>query len=211
MWVQISSGKGPDECELAVGLFLNTLLCECNNKGINAKVIKLVPGNYSGNFKSALVSLDDELIGDIDGTVLWIFKSPYKPNHRRKNWYIDVEVFREQAKVTFMGRDVRVEAMRSSGPGGQNVNKVETAVRATHLPTGLSVTASEERSQYMNKKLALARLVKLVKERNEKASLNFKRLMWNQHNTLVRGNPIRVYEGENFKVKIKDHDIKERK
>ena len=96
---------------------------------------------------------------------------------------------------------VRLESMKSSGPGGQHVNKVETAVRAIHLVTGLTVTASEERSQYMNKKLALARLSNLIKAMNDENSSNNKRSMWMQHINLERGNPIRVYEGEGFKLR----------
>ncbi|AEY66990.1 peptide chain release factor H [Clostridium sp. BNL1100] len=205
MWIQISSGKGPDECELAVSLFLKSFENECNKKQIKTNSIDVIPGQIAGNFKSVLLSLDNsdnQIMDNIkSGTVLWICKSPYRPNHKRKNWFINVEVFQTPDKLCFCERDVRFESMRSSGPGGQNVNKVETAVRAIHLPTGLTVTASEERSQYMNKKLALCRLSNLIQERN---NLNFsvqKKNMWEQHNTLERGNPIRIYEGKEFRIK----------
>ncbi len=74
-------------------------------------------------------------------------------------------------------------------------------MRALHIPTGLTTTASEERSQYMNKKLALARLENLIKARNEEKLNNNKKSMWMQHNALERGNPVRTYEGIEFKIK----------
>lgn len=219
MWIQISSGKGPDECELAVRLFLESFQDELNKNRIKAAVIDAVPGRISGNLKSVLLSLEDhespdalpsselcsqslqEIKGIASGTVLWVCPSPYRPNHKRKNWFINIEVFENPDMLDFSEKDVRFESMRSSGPGGQNVNKVESAVRALHIPTGLTVTASEERSQYMNKKLALSRLSNLIKEKNTENFSNQKRKMWMQHNTLERGNPFRVYEGKDFRLK----------
>lgn len=205
MWIQISSGKGPDECELAVSLFLKTYRDECRSKGITFEVIDAALGNIPGNLKSVLLSMEPKVSEKtseiISGTVLWICKSPYRPNHKRKNWFINIEVFESSEKLAFSEKDVRFEAMRSSGPGGQNVNKVETAVRAFHLPTGLTVTASEERSQHMNKKLALCRLSNLIKAINDEETENNKKSMWMQHNILERGNPVRVYEGQRFKLK----------
>jgi peptide chain release factor len=205
MWIQISSGKGPDECELSVSLFLKSYMKECANKGIKTTIVDAVPGNISGNFKSALLSLESqdniEICESLSGTILWVCKSPYRPNHKRKNWFINIEYFESSDKLSFCEKEVKFEAMRSSGPGGQNVNKVESAVRAVHLPTGLTVTASEERSQYMNKKLALGRLSSLIKARNAEDSSNHKKTMWMQHNELERGNPVRIYEGINYKLK----------
>lgn len=182
MWIQISSGKGPDECELAVSLFLESYRNECSRKEIKINIIDAVPGHISGNLKSVLLSLEsqenEEINEIISGTVLWVCTIPYRPNHKRKNWFINIEVFKNPNKLHFLEKDVRFESMRSSGPGGQNVNKVETAVRALHLPTGLTVTASEERSQYMNKKLALSRLSNLIKAKNEEDFSNHKRIMW---------------------------------
>jgi len=205
MWIQISSGKGPDECELAVRLFLESYQNECNKNKIKSTVIEAVPGRISGNLKSVLLSLEDHdshVINEIiSGTVLWVCTSPYRPNHKRKNWFINIEVFKNPDILSFSEKDVRFESMRSSGPGGQNVNKVETAVRALHIPTGLTVTASEERSQYMNKKLALSRLSNIIEEKNTENFSNNKRKMWVQHNTLERGNPFRIYEGKEFILK----------
>ncbi len=65
-------------------------------------------------------------------------------------------------------KEVRFQTMRGSGPGGQHRNKVETAVRATHIPTGIAVIATEHRSQHRNKQLALERLQNRLNERNKK-------------------------------------------
>ena len=202
MWIQISSGKGPDECELAASLFLKEFLKEYQDKGIENKVISTETGNYQGNIKSVLVSINSKDESIISGSILWICKSPYRPNHKRKNWFIDIEIFDNPEKLTFSEKEIKFESIRSPGPGGQNVNKVETAVRATHIPTGITVVAFEERSQYSNKKLAMARIEKQIKSKNESNDENFKKTMWNQHNQLIRGNPIRVYEGKDFKLKI---------
>ena len=205
MWIQISSGNGPDECELAVRLFLESYSRECIKSNRKAAVIDAVPGGISGNLKSVLLSVEESQCQAteelITGTILWTCTSPYRSNHRRKNWFINIEVFKNPDRLNFSEREVRFEALRSSGPGGQNVNKVETAVRALHIPTGLTVTAREERSQHMNKKLALCRLSKLVEEKNAQYSSDHKKSLWMQHHKLERGNPFRVYESKDFKLR----------
>jgi peptide chain release factor len=207
MWIQISSGKGPVECELAVSLFLHRFLKECHDQEIAIKLVSAIPGVNGNNntYQSVLLSFPEGLMDNdlksINGTVLWTCKSPLRPDHKRKNWFIDVTVFEEPESLEFHERNVKFEAMKSSGPGGQNVNKVETAVRAIHLPTGLVAVASEERTQYLNKKLALARLANQITLQNQKNTLKLKNSMRDQHNLLVRGKPIRVYEGKEFKLK----------
>ncbi|MBP2653465.1 MAG: putative peptide chain release factor [Firmicutes bacterium] len=202
MWIQISSGQGPDECELAVSLFLKAYQTECKTKGINAKVINSIPGKLPNNLKSVLLALDSSQYSErISGTILWVCPSPYRPNHKRKNWFINIDFFTAaEQQLNLCEKDIIFEALRSSGPGGQNVNKVETAVRAVHSPTGITVTAQEERSQYLNKKLALARIANLIIAKNAENSSNHKKSMWQQHNMLTRGNPVRIYQGKTFKL-----------
>lgn len=102
------------------------------------------------------------------GTILWVCQSPLRPQHRRKNWYLDVTLFAEPARD--FSSEVRLETMRSSGPGGQHANKTETAVRATHIATGLSVKIGGSRSQSANKAAALALLGAKVREQIDRAS-----------------------------------------
>ena len=74
----------------------------------------------------------------------WICKSPYRPGHKRKNWFVDVSIIPEVDMVdeTITPDKIKIEKFHASGPGGQNVNKVETGVRVTHIPTGITVSST---------------------------------------------------------------------
>ncbi len=98
-------------------------------------------------------------------------------------------------------KDFRFKSMRASGPGGQHVNKVNSAIRVMHLPTGLTAMAQEERSQYMNKKLALLRLLAKIKEEQDARTKRSQQEQWGMHNGLERGNPVRIFRGERFQEK----------
>ena len=109
----------------------------------------------------------NESVSDLEGTILWICRSPLRKNHPRKNWYVDVSVLNETEEMEeFREEDCSVETMHSGGKGGQNVNKVESGVRIRHIPTGITVECTEERSQYMNKQKAFRRLQAIMHEKN---------------------------------------------
>ena len=84
----------------------------------------------------------------------WICRSPIRPNHRHKNWFVDVSIIPEPEEIS-MEQNIRFERFHCGGNGGQNVNKVETGVRLIHLPTGITVTSTAERSQFLNRKDAM--------------------------------------------------------
>ena len=86
--------------------------------------------------------------------------------------------------------------MRASGPGGQHVNRTDSAVRVTHVPTGVQATAREERSQHRNRKLALARLIRKLDVLTERQVTQAQEQRWRAHHELQRGNPIRVFRAE---------------
>jgi peptide chain release factor len=120
---------------------------------------------YVGCYKSAAISTNQD-VSHLQGTVKWVAHSPFRPKHKRKNWFIDISIFEESPKTDFCEEGVRYQTFHCGGHGGQNVNKVETGVRAIHVPTGLSVSSSKARTQYLNKKIALARLSEIIARQN---------------------------------------------
>ena len=151
MFVQISSGQGPSECQRVVWL-----VCQKLKKDFeNLELIKSESGYENNCYRSMTFEFLEpanfaQLREEWEGTISWRGKSPFRPNHKRQNWYIKVDFFEQIESEAFDLSNVKIEAFRGSGPGGQHVNKTSTAIRAVYLRTGDAVVCMDERSQYAN-------------------------------------------------------------
>lgn len=199
--LQLSAGTGPDECARAVVLLAAAIAADANELAVTE--VHRLDGSQRNCARSISLRVEGEGSGafceSYGGSVLWRCKSPFRPNHGRKNWFVDVSVFEEPAQLDAQVGDVRIDYFRASGPGGQHVNKTSSAVRLTHLPTGIVVSASEERSQARNKKLAYSRLWNRLRHQNDLAQADAEAERRLAHHHLERGNPIRTYQGPKFK------------
>lgn len=163
-------------------------------------------GPRPDTFRSVLIAMSGdesltEFIRGWKGTVKWIGTSVFRPTHKRKNWFVSVTGFEPVEVDEIQLRGIRLETMRSSGPGGQHTNKTESAVRVTDRVTGLSAVSQEERSQYLNRKLALARLRKLVEDQSMNNQKHFQKTCWEQHSSLERGSAVHEFVGKSFRLK----------
>lgn len=206
--IQITSGKGPVECELAVAFALRELLKECREANIDTEMVHEEKGSMERTLSSVTVALKGETAANMadswKGILLWTCKSPYRNMHKRKNWYVAVNVIEPVAKFRFSEKDVEFSTMRATGAGGQHVNKTNSAVRAVHIPSGVQVTAMESRSQHENKKLAIQKLKEKIKQWEVSKLLEQSVSAWLNHQYLERGKPRRIYEGTGFTRKNKN-------
>jgi len=197
-WLQVTAGQGPAECAWAVVRVVEKMCAEAAAAGLEIRTLEVVPGPEPGTAQSMLLGVSGPLepfLSGWRGTVQWIARSPFRPEHKRKNWFVAVDALEPVEATRFDPRDVRFETMRASGPGGQHVNRTESAVRVTHVPTGVQASASEERSQHSNRRLALARLAQRLEELQGRKEAAAERARWQAHQALQRGNPVRVLRG----------------
>jgi len=207
--VSIHPGAGGTESQDWAQMLLRMYLRWCERAGLKAEVVDLLPGDEAG-IKSATVEVSGEygfgyLRGET-GVHRLVRISPFDASRRRQTSFASVAVVPEvdDVEVNVREDELRVDVFRASGPGGQGVNTADSAVRITHLPTGIVVSCQNERSQLRNRDTAMrilkARLYEIAekKQREELAELT------GQKKEIAFGSQIRSYTFHPYQL-IKDH------
>ena len=208
--VALHAGAGGTESQDWANMLLRMYLRWAERHNYKAEVLDVSPGEEAG-IKSAIVEINGEYVygylkGE-HGVHRLVRLSPFDADHARHTSFVLVEVLPEAegtVDIKIAPEDLRIDTFRSSGPGGQHMQKTSSAVRITHLPTGLVSTCQGQRSQHQNKEAALrilySRLLELDREKKEeeRAKLKGERIEagW--------GNQIRSYVLHPYKM-VKDH------
>ncbi|WP_447637776.1 peptide chain release factor H [Flavobacterium microcysteis] len=201
--IQITAGRGPAECTWVVAQVLKKILEEAQELQLEAFLLHRQPGSENGTVETATVSVKGKdvtaFVNSWVGTIQWIGQSQFRKMHKRKNWFIGIFEVEKQKSWTISENEIQYQAMRSSGAGGQHVNKVSSAIRATHLPTGIAVVSMDSRSQHQNKKLATERLLKKLESETLQQLKDHVSKQWENQLNIQRGNPTRTFAGTDFK------------
>jgi peptide chain release factor len=191
----LSAGSGPQEVRAFVALLGRRLEALAAAQGL--RVLESEAQGEAVAPRSLRLRLEGESLGALAaelGSHALLARSSERGRHARKRWFAHVALLPEPAAPRpFDPREVRTSAARAGGPGGQNVNKVASAVRAVHVPSGLAVRATAERSQRQNRRLALERLEAQLAQRTTKAQEARTREQHALHRALQRGAAVRVY------------------
>ncbi len=206
----LHAGAGGTESQDWAEMLLRMYLRWAERHGYKAEILDISPGEEAG-IKSAVIEVSGNYacgyLKSEHGVHRLVRLSPFDADHARHTSFVLVEVMPEaeaDVDIKIEPDDLKIDVFRSSGPGGQHMQKTSSAVRLTHLPTGLVATCQSERSQHQNKEIALKILqsrlleLELAKRAEERARLKGKRIAagW--------GNQIRSYVLHPYKM-VKDH------
>jgi peptide chain release factor 2 len=215
----IFSGAGGDDAEDFSAMLLNMYIKFFNKNGLDFSIIHQNENDHGG-FRNITIEVTGK-IGNLgaygvlkneSGVHRLVRVSPFNANAKRHTSFSMVEVIPELSKMTGEAddleideKDLKVEFSRSSGPGGQNVNKRETAVRVVHIPTNLSASSENQRSQAQNKEKAISILKGKIFKAMEDDRVKKEQGMYISKTTQIEwGNQIRSYVLHPYKM-VKDH------
>ncbi len=200
------------EPALVLAQVLKKFLTAAANSTYKTNVIYAQPGSEKGSINEAFVLIEGEQIESFlstwIGTIRWVGQSKFSKIEKETSWYVGIRTWNQEVSFDFKASDVSFQTMRSGGPGGQHVNKVSTAVRATHVPSGIQVSASDSRSQSKNKELALQRLKDKVATHQMTQLVQALKTTHQAPGVLHENHPIKTFRGTDFKKESTKKPIK---
>jgi peptide chain release factor 2 len=208
-FLSIHAGAGgTDACDWA-GILLRMYTRWFEKKGFSYRIVDTLPGDSAG-IRSATISVEGEYVyGNLKseiGVHRLVRISPFDSNKRRHTSFASVDVIPqvEDIKIEIKESDLKIDTFRAGGKGGQHVNVTDSAVRITHVPTGVVAQCQNERSQHQNKKVAMKILLSKLYQLKEKEHSSELARMYSEKGEIAWGNQIRSYVLQPYTL-VKDH------
>jgi peptide chain release factor 2 len=206
-FVDIQAGSGGTEAQDWAAILERMYLRYCERKGFRAEILEESPGDVAGIKGATFKVTGDYAYGHLrseSGVHRLVRKSPFDSNNRRHTSFASVFVYPEvdeTIEVSINPAELRVDTYRASGAGGQHINKTDSAVRITHLPTGIVVQCQNDRSQHRNRAEAMSLLKSRLYERELRKRNEEKQALEDSKTDIGWGHQIRSYVLDQSRIK----------